>query len=95
MGPTDRRLLNKLVLGEFVTVQKQYKARVRAGIHNLVCGRVAPAEVGAYIESLKGSINYLGLFDPSKADKLRLQLTAALVKAVLESVHSAVRETGA
>jgi hypothetical protein len=88
MGPTDRKLLNKLVLGELVTVQKQYKARIRAGIHNLVCGKVAAAEVGAYIESLKGSINYLGLFDPGKADKLRLQLVDAIVKAARESAHS-------
>jgi RNA-directed DNA polymerase len=88
MGPTDRKLLNKLVLGEFVTVQKQYKARIRAGIHNLVCGKVAPAEVGAYVESLKGSINYLGLFDPGRADKLRLHVVDALVKATRESAHS-------
>ncbi len=88
MGPADRKLLNKLVLGELVTVQKQYKARIRAGIHNLLCGKVSPAEVGAYVESLKGSINYLGLFDPGKADKLRLQLVDALAKVARESAHS-------
>jgi len=37
-------------------------------------------EVGAYVESLKGSINYLGLFDPERAGKLRLQLRDASAK---------------
>ena len=41
MGPGDRKLLNNLVLGKFVTVQRQYKGRIRAGIHNLKCGKVA------------------------------------------------------
>jgi len=67
MGPGDRKLLNKLVLGEFVTVQKQYTGRIRAGIHNLKCGRVAANEIGAYVEGLKGNIGYLRLFDPAKA----------------------------
>ncbi len=92
MGPTDRRLLNKLVLGELVTVQKQFKARIRAGIHNLVCGKVAPAEVGAYIESLKGSINYLGLFNPSRADKLRVR--PQLIGAPARAVHELARSLG-
>jgi hypothetical protein len=38
-------------------------------------------EVGAYVESLKGSINYLELFDPERASKLRLQLRDASAKA--------------
>jgi RNA-directed DNA polymerase len=80
MGPTDRKLLNKLVLGKLVTVQKQYKARIRAGIHNLVCGKVGADGAEAYVESLKGSINYLGLFDPNKANKLRLRLLDACAK---------------
>src|SRR5689334_12859687 len=33
MGPGNRKVLNNLVLGKFVTVQKQYRARIRAGIH--------------------------------------------------------------
>jgi hypothetical protein len=81
MGPSDRKLLNNLVLGKVVAVQKQYRSRVRAGIHNLACGRVMACEVGAYVESLKGSINYLGLFDPKRATKLRLQLRDASSKA--------------
>lgn len=87
MGPADRKLLNKLVLSKLVTVQKQYKARIRAGIHNLVCGKVRAGEVGAYVESLRGSINYIGLFDPNKANKLRLQLIDASAKAGYESAH--------
>gem|GEM_PF-5341043 len=80
MGPRDRKLLNNLVLGKVVTVQKQYRSRVRAGIHNLEGGKVMVYEVGAYVESLKGSINYLGLFDPERAGKLRLQLRDASAK---------------
>src|SRR6266849_3357333 len=75
-----RKLLNKLVLGKIVTVQKQYRNRIRAGIHNLVCGRVKHRDAGAYVVSLNGSINYLGLFDPKKAIKLRGQLKDAVDK---------------
>jgi len=79
MGPKDRKLLNNLVLGKFVTVQKQYKKRIRAGIHNLVCGKVTHSGAEAYIVSLNGRINYMGLFDP-QADKLRKQLQDAVKK---------------
>lgn len=77
MGPRDRKVLNKLVLGKFVTVQKQYKGRIRAGIHNLKCGKVAADEIGAYVEGLNGNIGYLRLFDPKKAAQLQQQLKDA------------------
>jgi RNA-directed DNA polymerase len=74
MGPRDRKILNNLVLGKLVTVQKQYRSRVRAGIHNLKCGKVAVDDVDAYVESLKGSVSYLRLFDTTRATKLEQQL---------------------
>jgi RNA-directed DNA polymerase len=74
MGGRDRKVLNKLVLGKFVTVQKQYRARIRAGIHNFKCGKVPIAEAGAYFEGLKGNIGYLRLFDPKKAARLEQRL---------------------
>jgi RNA-directed DNA polymerase len=77
MGPGRRKILNNLVLGRFVTVQKQYRSRIRAGIHNLRCGRVPRREVGAYIEGLRGSVGYLRLFDRKRADALELQLGIA------------------
>ena len=67
MGPGDRKVLNSLVLGRFITVKRQYRSSIRAGIHNLKCGRVPAPGIGAYVESLYGSINYLRLFEPSKA----------------------------
>lgn len=70
MGTGDRKVLNKLVLGRFVTVQKQYRARIRAGIHNFKCGKVPVADTGAYFEALKGNTRYLRLFDPRKAASL-------------------------
>lgn len=70
MGPGDRKVLNNLLLGKFVTIRKQYRARIRAGIHNFKCGRVPAGEAGAYFESLKGNIGYLRLFDPKKATNL-------------------------
>jgi len=78
MGPGDRKLLNNLVLGKFVTVQKQYRGRIRAGIHNLRCGKVAADEIGAYVESLNGNINYLRLFDPRRAANLQQQAGSCL-----------------
>jgi len=78
MGPGDRKILNKLVLGRFVTVQKQYKRQIRAGIHNLVWGKVGDEDVGAYIVSLRGSINYVRLFDPGKANRMEQQLESAI-----------------
>jgi len=77
MGPGDRKVLNNLLLGKFVTVQKQYRARIRAGIHNLRCGRVSAHDIGAYIVGLTGCINYLRLFDPRRAAELQLGLEHA------------------
>ncbi|HEX4603773.1 MAG TPA: hypothetical protein VH724_07250, partial [Candidatus Angelobacter sp.] len=74
MGGRDRKILNKLVLGKFVTVQKQYRSRIRAGIHNFRCGKVPVADAGAYFEALKGNIGYLRLFDPRKAASLEQRL---------------------
>jgi RNA-directed DNA polymerase len=72
MGPKDRKLLNKLVLGKFVTVQKQYRSRIRAGIHNLACGKVPSQTAEAYINGLSGRI-----IDPKKAETFRLKLWSA------------------
>ena len=44
-NPGDREVLNKLLLGKFVTVQKQYIARIRAGIHNLNVARSRTARL--------------------------------------------------
>jgi hypothetical protein len=74
MGPGDRKVLNNLVLGRFITVRAEYVASIRAGIHNLKCGRVPLTEVNAYFLGLEGSIGYLRLFDPTKAGKLSEQL---------------------
>lgn len=81
MGTRDRKVLNKLVLGKFITVQKQYRARIRAGIHNLLCSRVPADETGAYIEGLKGNIGYLRLFDPRKAAIQEQRLREACAEA--------------
>ncbi len=78
MGPGNRRVLNNLVLGKFITVQKQYRSSIRAGIHNLKCGKVCGPAVGAYVESLRGSINYLQLFEPKKATHLSEELKGAI-----------------
>ncbi len=74
MGPGDRKVLNNLVLGRFITVQRQYRSSIRAGIHNLKCGKVRAIEIGAYVEGLRGSINYLRLFEPEKARLLTEEL---------------------
>jgi hypothetical protein len=81
MGPGKRQILNKLVLGRFVTVQKQYVSRIRAGIHNLKCGKVAGPELDDYAERLEGSIGYLRLFDAGKARKFQEQLEIVRVLA--------------
>jgi RNA-directed DNA polymerase len=78
MGPGTRKVLNKLVLGRSVTVQKEYVSRIRAGIHNLNFGKVAAADTNDYLSSLEGTINYLRLFDPKKADVFLAQLETAL-----------------
>lgn len=74
MGPGDRKVLNNLVLGKFVTVQKQYRSRIRAGIHNLRSGQVPTHDIAAYVEGLRGSIGYLRLFDPRRAEAMLLAL---------------------
>lgn len=74
MNSRDRKVLNGLVLGKFITVQKQYRARIRAGIHNFKSGKVMAADAGAYVEGLKGNISYLRLFDPRRAATLELHL---------------------
>ncbi len=77
MGPMDRKVLNNLVLGKSVTVRKEYRARIRAGVHNLKCGRVPTHEIDAYVEGLRGSIGYVRLFEPRKATALQLSLEQA------------------
>jgi RNA-directed DNA polymerase len=77
MGPRKRKILNKLVLGRFVTVQQQYVERLKAGVHNLRCGKIPASDIHSYIESLEGSISYLRLFDARKAARLRELLAAA------------------
>lgn len=76
MGPGDRKLLNNLVLGKVVTVQKQYRSKIRAGIHNLKCGRVPARDMGAYVQSLRGNVGYLRLFDPAWAKEFEIHLQA-------------------
>lgn len=88
MRAGDRKVLNSLVLGKFVTLQKQYRSRIRAGIHNLRCGKVPPTEVPGYIESLKGSVNYLRLFDPKRATRLQEELYEACAEAGVIPRHS-------
>jgi RNA-directed DNA polymerase len=78
MGPHDRKILNNLVLGRFVTVKREYLGQIRAGIHNLSRGRLSDSEVLGHIESLKGSINFLRLFDQRKADRLLNDLRVAV-----------------
>jgi hypothetical protein len=78
MGPHDRKILNNLVLGRFVTVRGEYIGQIRAGIYNVGHGRVADSEVLWHIESLRGSLNFLRLFDIKKADKFLAQLSAVI-----------------
>jgi RNA-directed DNA polymerase len=78
MGPGKRKILNKLVLGRFVTVQGQYRSRIRAGIHNLKCGKIAAFELDDYIERLEGNISYLRLFDVRNASKFQEQCRVVL-----------------
>ena len=77
MGPGQRKILNNLVLGRFITVQKQYLSRIRAGIHNLQCGKAATFELKDYVQRLEGNIGYLRLFDPKKAARFAEQLKRA------------------
>jgi RNA-directed DNA polymerase len=74
MGPGQKRILNKLVLDRVIMVQREYLSHIRAGIHNLLCGKVPSSGVDDYVESLAGRINYLRLFDARKAHKFHHQL---------------------
>jgi len=77
MGPRDRKVLNSLILGRFITIKPEYTKGIRAGIYNLGHGRVKDSEVFGRAQSLRGSINFLRLFDTAKADRLLAQLSAA------------------
>jgi RNA-directed DNA polymerase len=67
MGPGERKVLNNLVLGRFITVQKEYIGRIRAGLYHLKRDHVPKEDRTGYIEGLLGSISYLKLFDAKKA----------------------------
>jgi hypothetical protein len=86
MGPWETKLLNKLVIGRFVAVQKEYVRRISAGIHNLGRGRVPESALDGYVASLEGSIGYLRLFDLKKAEKLREQLSLTCAHAEQSSM---------
>lgn len=74
MGSGKRKILNNLVLGRFVTVQKQYISRIRAGVNHLREGHVPAGDIVGYVEGLVGSIGYLRLFDPKKAAKFSREI---------------------
>lgn len=80
MGKGEKKTINNLVLGKFITVEKAYRKQIRAGIHNLACGKVVASELVRYLMSLDGQINYVGLFDAKKAARLRTDLAAAKMK---------------
>ena len=74
MRPGEKKTINGLVLGRLITVENRYLKRIRAGIHNLQIGRVPQSDIGKYVMSLQGQINYVRLFDPTKAARLRSNL---------------------
>jgi hypothetical protein len=74
MRPGGKKTINKLVLGRVITVENRYLKRIRAGIHNLEIGRVPEPGVVKYVMSLEGQINYVRLFDPKAAARLRADL---------------------
>lgn len=74
MGPGERKTVNGLVLGRFITVERRYIRKIRAGIHNLSVGKVPPSQTARYVLSLEGQINYVGLYDAKKASSLRIAL---------------------
>jgi len=51
MGAGDRKTLNKLVLSRFVSVERAYLSRIRAGIRNLRVGKIPGSEVAVYVRS--------------------------------------------
>ena len=77
MRPGEKKIINNLVLGKFVTVERAYLGRIRAGIHNLVLGKVRASDFVRYVSSLEGQINYVKLFDSKKAARLRSDLAEA------------------
>jgi hypothetical protein len=77
MRPCERKTINRLVLGRFITVEKEYVGRIRAGIHNLKAGKVARSETARYVLSLEGQINYVDLFNAKKAARLHSDLANA------------------
>jgi RNA-directed DNA polymerase len=83
MGPGKRKVLNNLVLGRFATVQREYRSRIRAGIHNLKSGRIVAVEIEDYVQRLEGNIGYLRLFDVRNADKFCHQLDSARVHTMI------------
>jgi RNA-directed DNA polymerase len=74
MRPGEKKAINGLVLGKLITVENRYLKRIRAGIHNLQIARVPQSDIGKYVMSLEGQINYVRLFDPTKAARLRSNL---------------------
>jgi hypothetical protein len=77
MRPGERKTINGLVLGQFVTVKREYLGQIRAGIHNLTTEKVEGSAIEGYVLSLEGQINYVRLYDPKKADRLRAILSDA------------------
>lgn len=76
MGSGTRKVLNKVLIGKFPTVLPERFAQLRSGIHKLRIRQVSKRELGAYLQSLEGSIGQVASIDPRKGKKLRIQLAA-------------------
>ncbi|HEU5340423.1 reverse transcriptase family protein [Edaphobacter sp.] len=91
MGPRDTKTLTGTRAGlHAVRVPRTYIGQVRAGIHNLAEGRVAPQDYAKYVEQLIGRLRYIHKVCPADSRSLKAQLQT--VMSALPVHHRAVFE---
>lgn len=76
--------LHGLNVGKTPSVPRERLRQLRSGIHKLETGQVSNAEIGSYVRSLSGKIQFVSNISPGQGKKLRDLFGATLQKMQLE-----------
>jgi RNA-directed DNA polymerase len=83
-GPEDRKTLNGILVGRFLSLPSERLACIRSGIHKFATGRVSSSERAKYLRSLEGKIAHVSSVVPHKGRKLAATLENAKMRVASE-----------
>lgn len=78
MGSRERKILCGVLLGRFLGIPPNKVSAIRSGIHKLRTKEIQPADLDRYVRSLQGGIAHIRSVNPTKAQKLSVNLDSVL-----------------